>query len=102
MYKIEIDWDFRSPTLAVLTGNVRIGQIGFGLLDKQKFPSFPVKKDRYTLGYKNCSALFGRCKPIVDIMTRSYYDGMLMRNESVQWFRDCYRKNENVYITIPD
>ena len=82
MYKIEIDWDFRSPTLAVLTGNVRIGQIGFGLLDKQKFPSFPVKKDRYTLGYKNCSALFGRCKPIVDIMTRCLC-GMNLFNGSV-------------------
>jgi hypothetical protein len=102
MYKIEIDWDFRSPSLGVLTGKVKIGHIQMGLLDENEFPSFHLKKERNTLGYKRCPAIFQRTKPLVDLMVRSYYDGMLMRKESMEWFTDCSRVNNSVYLTMPD
>ena len=102
LYKIEIDWDFRSPSLRVLTGEVRIGRIDFGILDPTKFPSFPVKKEEGMLSYKNCSALFSRCKPLVDVMVRSYFDGMKLKDKSITWFDDCSRKNNTVFITMND
>ena len=102
MYKIEIDWDFRSPSLGVLTGQVKLGHIDFGLLDPKKFPPFPIKKEKSSRGYSNCPALFNRCKPLVDIMVDAYYDGMLMRELSYSWFRDCSRYNNDVTIIIPD
>ena len=102
MYKIEIDWGFRSPSLAVLTGNAKIGHIDMGMLSDAECTTFSIKKERNTLGYEGCPAIFQRCKPLVDIMVRSYYDGMLMRDESLEWFRSCSRHNHEVYLTMPD
>ena len=102
MYKIEIDWDFRSPTLGVLTGQVRIGHIDMGgLTDKDSDP-FTVKKERNTRGYDRCPAIFTRCKPLVDLMVDAYYDGMLMSNRSYHWFRDANSHNDNLIVTLPD
>ena len=78
MYKIEIDWGFMSPHLQVLTGIVRIDDVQFGMIDPVKVPGFPVKKEMNRLGYQNCPAIFSRCKPLVDVMVRSYFDGMRM------------------------
>lgn len=102
MYKVEIDWDFRSPTLRVLTGQVRIGRIDMGALNEGEFPSFPVKKERHTLGYEQCPAIFDRTKPVVDMMVRAYYDGMIMRNQSVYWFQDCSKHNNYINVTMLD
>lgn len=102
MYKIEIEWGFRSPSMQVLTGQVKIGQIDMGLLDPKEFPPFPVKKERNTRGYEQCSALFSRCKPLVDQMVDSYFDGMLMRDESHGWFRSCSRHNDIVTLSMHD
>jgi len=102
MYKIEIKWDFRSPTMAVLTGEARIGHIDMGMLTDIDSTPFSIKKERHSLGYEGCPAIFQRAKPLLDIMVHSYYDGMLMRNESIIWFKECYRKNNEVFLTIPD
>jgi len=102
MYKIEIDWGFRSPTLGILTGEVRIGKISMGKLDHEEFTSFSVKKERNVLGYSGGSAIFTRSKPLVDTMVRAYYDGMLMSNNSYEWFRDCSRHNNDVILHMLD
>jgi hypothetical protein len=102
MYKIEIEWGFMSPHLRVLTGQVKIGNIDFGMLTPEEIISFPVKKEINTLGYKNCPAIFTRCKPLVDIMVRSYFDGLIMRDLSVEWFQNCYRKDNEIFLTMND
>lgn len=102
MYKIEVEWDFRSPTLAVLTGKVKIGHINMGMLSDHDSTTFSIKKERNTLGYEGCPAIFQRCKPLLDVMVRSYYDGMLMKNESMEWFKNSSRKNNTVYLTMAD
>ena len=104
MYKIEIEWGFRSPTLRVLTGEVRIGNIGMGTLkgDPVEFPSFSVRKDGHTRGYENCPAIFNRCSPLVDLMVDSYYSGMIMSDTSFNWFRNSSRKNNEVFLTMLD
>ena len=101
MYKIEIEWGFRSPALSILTGEVKIGNIDMGRLP-QDITSFQVKKERGYLGYTNCPAIFGRCKPLVDIITNAYFDGMLMSNESIEWFRNASKKNNEVFVTLLD
>ena len=102
MYKIEIEWDFRSPVMRVLTGHVRIGKIDMGRLDKTEFPSFPVKKEQGSRGYKNCPAIFNSFKPLVDLMVDSYYDGMIMKEESFAWIRNGSRHNNDVHIIMMD
>ena len=102
MYKIEIVWDFRSPTLGVLTGEVKIGNIDMGRLGPEDCESFSVKKERNTRGYKGGPPLFARCKPLVDIMVDAYYAGMIMEPESFSWFRNCFRHNNEVTIIMPD
>lgn len=104
MYKIEIEWGFRSPTLRVLTGEVRIGNIEMGILkgDPEEFPSFPVKKDSGSRGYENCPAILSSCKPLVDLMVDSYYSGMIMSDTSFNWFRNSSRKNNEVFLTMLD
>lgn len=102
MYKIEIEWGFRSPTLRVLTGQVKIGNIGMGMLSEEECAPFPVKKERNTLGYERCPEIFTRCKPLVDLMVRSYFNGMIMSDDSYEWFKDCHRLNNDVFLTMPD
>lgn len=102
IHKIEIDWNMRSPYLQVATGIVRIGKIDFGMLNKKLVPSFPVKKERGSLGYQDCPSIFSRCKPLVDVMVRSYFDGMQLADHSVEWFHGCSRHNDIVTLTMHD
>jgi hypothetical protein len=102
MYKIEIDWGFKSPYLQVVNGIVRIDQINMGGIDKERVPGVPVKKQMGSVGYKNCDALFSRCKPLVDVMVRSYFDGMRMSEKSVEWFDQCWRHDYDVTIVMKD
>jgi len=102
MYKIEIEWGFRSPMLGILTGEVRIGQLNMGTLSHDEHPSFSVKKERNVLGYKQCPVIFERTKPLVDLMVEAYYDGMLMSDRSYHWFRNSHRHNHDVVVTMPD
>ena len=103
MYKIEIEWGFRSPTLRGLTGEIRIGNIGMGSLKGDpEFPPFEVKKERNTKGYENCPAILNSCQPLVDLMVDCYYDGMIMSNASYNWFRNSSRKNNEVFLTMLD
>jgi hypothetical protein len=102
MYKIEIDWGIRSPFLRVLRGTVRIDQLDMGLINPKEIEGFPVEKEMNTTGYSNCPAIFTRCKPLVDVMVRSYFEGMLLSDHSVEWFQSCHRKNEQVFLTLND
>ena len=102
MYKIEIKYDFRSPSMRVLTGTVQIGNVDFGMLDSNDSKPFPFKKERNTLGYSNCPSIFSRCKPLVDVMVRSHFHGMIYEDLTVEWFRECNRVNNDVNITMMD
>jgi len=102
MYKIEIDWNFKSPHLQVLTGTVRIDNIQMGSIDRSVVPGFPVKKEMNTCGYKDCPAIFDSCKPLVDVMVRSYYDGMRLSKQSIEWFGNGARKNNEIFLTLFD
>lgn len=102
MYKVEIDWDFRSPTLRVLTGHVRLGTLNMGMLNQREYPSFPVRKEFGTREYKDCPAIFNSFKPLVDLMVDSYYDGMLMKGQSFAWVESGARHNNEVIIRMKD
>jgi len=102
IHKIEIDWNLRSPHLQALTGIVRIDRLDFGMIDKGKNKGFPVRKEPHSLGYQNTSALFSRCKPLVDVMVKSYYDGMILADQSVEWFDECSRHNNIITLTMHD
>lgn len=102
MYKIEIDWKMRSPHLQVLTGEVRIDNIPFGLINPQTCKTFYVKKEYGSLEYRDCAAIFSRCKSAVDLMVRGYYEGMLLQDHSVAWFHNCHRKDNKVTIVFND
>jgi len=102
MYKIEIDWGFKSPFMQVLTGTIRIDNINMGSINQEEVPGFKVKKDMNTLGYKNCPAILNSCKPLVDVMVRSYYDGMKLSDRSIEWFENSTRKNNEIFLTMFD
>jgi len=102
MYKIEIDWNFISPHMQVLTGTVRIDNIKMGGIDPIAVPGFKVKKEINTCGYSGETANFSSCKPLVDTMVYSYFDGMRLAKKSVQWFGSGNRHNQQVFLTMYD
>lgn len=102
IYKIEVDWKMRSPLLQVLTGEVRIDQIDMGRIDHKKIAPILIKKEQGMLGYTDCPTIFNRCKPLVDVMVRAYFDGMMMQDTSYVWFDGCHRHNNTVTITMKD
>ncbi len=102
IHKIEIDWGFRSPHLQALTGTVRIDSLNMGMIDKEDNPGFRVRKEINTLGYQSCPPIFSRCKPLVDVMVRSYFDGMRLEDNSYVWFNGCSRHNDIVTLLMQD
>lgn len=102
MYKIEIDWGVKSPHMQVLTGTVRIDNISMGGIDPIAVPGFKVRKETNTCGYRGESAMFTSCKPLVDTMVYSYFDGMRLAKKSVQWFGKGARHNHEVFLTMYD
>ena len=103
MYKVEVDYNFVSPSLQVVSGVIRIGQIDLGMLPKEaKDQEFTFKKQQGSLEYKNCCSLFGRTKSVADIMIRSYFDGMMLRDLGITWFRNAHRHNNDITITFMD
>jgi hypothetical protein len=102
MYKIEIDWGFKSPFMQVLRGTVRVDNIVIGSINPEEVHPSQIKKDQHTLGYKNGTAILNRCQPLVDVMVRSYFDGMRMSDCSIEWFRDCHRHNNEIHLTLLD
>jgi hypothetical protein len=104
VYKIEIEWKMRSPSMRLLTGDIRIGKIDLGKLTDANSQSFPFKKEPGMLEYQNTPPIFARSKPLVDAMIRSYFDGMIFENWSVTWFLGCRRNYDTntVYLKIQD
>lgn len=107
MYKIEVHYEFVSPFLRVLSGTVKIGQTGFGMLTAKQAKAFPFKKEQNTLGYQNCPPIFSRTKPMVDTLIKAYYDGMILNDLSVNWFKNAHTKKisemeHDVIITMLD
>lgn len=102
MYKIEVKYHFKSPFMKVLTGTVQIGKINFGKFTDEDAKPFPFKKESASWGYKNCPAIFSRCKPLVDTIINSYFSGMVFANETHQWFDNCQRHNDEIIITMLD
>ena len=85
IHKIEIDWNLRSPFMKAVTGEVRIGQINLGCLNPE-IPAARIKKEVGSISYRNAPPIVAKCKPLVDIMLRSYFEGMTLQDHSVLWF----------------
>ncbi len=102
IHKIEIDWKMKSPFMQVLTGEVRVGQIDMGCLDPKKYEAAFIKKENGIMEYRRAPSIISRCKPLVDVMVRSYFEGMLLKEQSVVWFDGCHRHNNVVTITMND
>jgi hypothetical protein len=103
MYKVEISYDFVSPCLGVVSGEIRIGEIDMGMLPEDIHErKFTFRKEHGSLSYKNCPAAFQRVIPITDIMIKSYYDGMRLSDYGISWFSNSYRKNNIVTVNFFD
>ena len=102
MHKIEIDWGFKSPSMQVLTGIVRIDNISMGIIDPIAVPGFSVRKEINTCGYSGESSMFASCKPLVDTIVYSYFDGMRLARKSHQWFDNSHKHNHKVFLTMFD
>jgi len=106
MKKVELHYDFMSPFLQRVSGIARVGEIDMGLLDDSNSVKIPFYKEGGSLGYSNLP--FDAPKPIMDIMIRSYIDGMLLRDSSMVWYQKSKRimkKNLNdsrIIITFFD
>jgi len=106
MKKVELHYEVMSPFLQTVRGFARVGEIDMGLLNDLNSEKVPFYKEGGTLGYKNLP--FDAPKPIMDIMIRSYLDGMLLRDSSMVWYQASRRimkpnNNDNrVIITFFD
>jgi hypothetical protein len=98
--RIWINWEIVSPFLKKISGVVHVTEASALALEPTTLFKCKVTKDQYSLGYKPIDEndgipeqLFHLLKPTIDIMTRQYYDGVILNKESVIWVEDSLKCN---------
>lgn len=105
MIRIMINWNFISPSLQTAIGIVDVHYVD----DVSKWESlttFQVNCEPGTIGYKSLdnngidSIVFGTIKPHLDIMVRSFQNGIILSDKSYVWIMEeeqeksveCFKK----------
>ena len=99
--RIRIDWTFVSPLLRIASGILKVEVVTNGKVNKLLFKC-KVKKESGSLGYSSSDKndeslsiphrLFEELKPTIDVMVRSYFQGMILENSDFHWIEDSLSK----------
>jgi hypothetical protein len=89
MFKIVIEWDVISPFLKFISGIVKVYHRKDSTLSNTILISFKVTKEVGSIGYSSeegipCEIL-NAIKPQLDIMVRSFFDGVNLSQDTFQW-----------------
>ena len=95
--RIDIKWDFISPTLGHISGVVEVWEIDNSF--KGNFPNKLIlkclcKKDRHSIGFSSIddkgisTKLFDLFNETIKTMVDSYYKGLLLDEHMFQWIED--------------
>ncbi len=103
MYRIDINWENKSPFLGVASGECIIIERQGSWLKDIEVSRFKVKKERSTSGYSNVHGIkqhpFASLRLIIDTMMHAYFDGMLLKDMSFQWI-DEIRETDTEYLIV--
>ena len=90
MLRIMIEWDFISPGLQTVSGIVEVHHV-LDVGDWQKIAEFRTTVKPGSTGYKALddkgvsSTVLEAIKPQLDIMVRSYHQGVIMDKDDFSW-----------------
>lgn len=98
MIRIYIKWDFISPSLRVASGILYVDDVEAGRNNRNIFKC-KVKVEDGSLGYSSIkkdgipSNLFENIKHQIDLMTRSFFSGVILRNYCYHWLSEPESEN---------
>lgn len=92
MIRIMINWDFISPVMQTVSGVVVVHYVEEGRINNWKpLAKFRTKVKPGSVGYKSLdgegisTVLLDAIKPQLDIMVRSYHQGVILDNDDFTW-----------------
>lgn len=111
MVQITIDWDFISPSLQTVSGIVTVSYVTDTVTVPWKtLAKFRTRVEPGSVGYSSLdkkgvpSVVLDAVKPQLDIMVRSFQQGVIMDKRDFTWImekemndaRDAFRKLPNI------
>lgn len=96
MIQIGITWDFISPSMKTVSGIVKVNYVQGGCPGKKwkLLCEFRVRVEPGSVGYKSLndkgipSIVLDSIKPQLDVMVRSYQQGVIMDKSDFAWVID--------------
>ena len=109
MIRINIKWDFISPSLRVISGILTVENFASDATSKgEVLLRCRVKKESGTLGYSSIDDkgkggiphyLFEALRPQINTMVRSYYDGVLLKDFQYDWVENPNNLSFDEWLT---
>jgi len=109
MLRIDVKWDFVSPMLRVALGTLSVNDINYNGCNYSYKTSDPVleckvKIESHSIGFKSISdkgfstEIFNLLKPKVGVLLNSFFDGLVLNQQSHLWLDDitCEEAIKNV------
>lgn len=93
MIRIMINWDFISPGLQTISGIVEVHYV-LDMGDWKKIAEFRTTVKPGSIGYKSLddrgisTTILEGIKPQLDIMVRSYHQGVIMDKDDFNWIME--------------
>ena len=94
MIQITIEWDFISPSIQTVSGIVEVNYVVDVTSPWQLLAKFRVRVEPGSVGYSSLdkkgvpSVVLEAIKPQLDIMVRSYQQGVIMDKKDFTWIID--------------
>lgn len=91
MIQITINWDFISPSIQTVSGIVEINYVADVTAPWNLLAKFRVRVEPGSIGYTSLdkkgipSVVLEAVKPQLDVMVRSYQQGVIMDNKDFVW-----------------
>jgi hypothetical protein len=109
MIRIMIDWDFISPSIQTVSGIVSVDYVIDPGVDFSNLAKFRARVEPGSIGYQSLddkgvpSVVLEAIKPQLDIMVRSYQQGVIMDKRDFSWIiEEDLDKARDELRKIPD
>jgi len=109
MIRLMIKWDFISPALQTVSGIAEVHYVTSPTEKWHLLAKFRVKREPGMIGYKSLdgegipSMILDAVKPQLDIMVRSYQQGVIMDKDDFTWIiEDEIDEAREALRKIPD
>jgi hypothetical protein len=105
LVRIDVKWDFISPSLRVVSGTIKVVDINYSYNNKETIFEYKVKITNKSINFKAIegkrlpSDLFEFIQEKVDLLVKSFFDGVILKNNCYCWLNEI---ESNEFLELND